>query len=1069
MARRLIVEIVGDASSFQRSLTGAAAATDGFGAKMSAVGDRITSVGKSMTTHLTLPIVGIGAVATKAAIDFQNSMELIHTQAGVSQKAVDSMSKSVLAMAGSVATAPDELSAGLYHLTSQGLRGKEALDALRSSAEGAKMGQADLEDVTNAMGAAISSNIKGVGDYNRVMGIFNSTVGAGDMRMEDLAQALGTGVLTQAKQAGVGIKDVSAALAVFGDNNIRGAKAGTLVSSALRLMSSPSKTAAKALDSYGISAQTLSNTLQSGGLVPAIKYLKDRLDALGPSSFKAKEALTQGFGGRQSMGVRTLVDEFSRLEKKEKDVAKGGASFASDWQAYTKTTAYHLASMGAQMQATGVTIGDILLPIVSRIANVIGELGAKFDALSPHTRKLIEIFAGVIAVLGPIVGVVGTIATAVGGLSTAFMGLAGILGPVAAALAAPAAAIAAVVVAVAALAAGIAAAVLFPKQFEDVLEHMGMSAQTAGEVVRGLQDVFAVVRDAVEALMPVFETVWQTIVATVKNEFEVIKGIFDVFDGLIHGDWSQVWQGIKDIVSGTFGEIGTLLRGAINILGDLAELIGTAIWKGIVEPIAKLAEAAFQWIHKELSAAIHEAASWVVGAAEDIGKSLVDGAISGMERAAGDVGGFFGHLLHKAVDAGKSAIGAHSPSTLTRDEIGIPMAQGVIAGYLLGVSPLTGKISTSVHQALEQAKTTIEQYRGKLTTTWSTLVSDANTALAGIGKSKGTPAGGLLAGLTATYNAAQFKDQLSQAQSSLSSALQTAAAGTTDDNGNAVKQPQQVAAAFQTMQSALTNVTAAIAKYGVASKQAVAAQKELITSTSAAQTAVSGEQAGPQQSNDQAAVSAQQGLNDLYYQQMQATLTKQAALQKTQDAARLSEKKKNLDDALKQLLQNFETERMSHAQEQSAIISLLKSYGISYTASGKALGEAFANGLRAAMSDAEKAAQDLAAAVSKYLPHSPAEKGPLSKPIGWGSYLMTGLAGSAAAASAALASGLAAPSPAFAGGAGRGGAQVTIQVNVPQGFVGNAQELGDAIAVAVTRSAVGGHPLWREVVRQATS
>jgi len=58
--------------------------------------------------------------------------------------------------------------------------------------------------------------------------------------------------------------------------------------------------------------------------------------------------------------------------------------------------------------------------------------------------------------------------------------------------------------------------------------------------------------------------------------------------------------------------------------------------------------------------------------------------------------------------------------------------------------------------------------------------------------------------------------------------------------------------------------------------------------------------------------------------------------------------------------------------------------------------------------------------------------------------------------------------PASYGAAGRGGAvPVNITVTVPNGFVGSPQELGDAIAVAVTRSAFAGHPLWRQVVRQA--
>src|SRR6059058_2749328 len=97
--------------------------------------------------------VAIGVESVRAAAKFQTAMELIHTQAGRSQKTVDAMSKAVLAMAGSVATGPDELAKGLYHLASTGMSTAKSLQALKIAAEGAKLGGADLESVTNALNA----------------------------------------------------------------------------------------------------------------------------------------------------------------------------------------------------------------------------------------------------------------------------------------------------------------------------------------------------------------------------------------------------------------------------------------------------------------------------------------------------------------------------------------------------------------------------------------------------------------------------------------------------------------------------------------------------------------------------------------------------------------------------------------------------------------------------------------------------------------------------------------------------------------------------------------------------
>jgi hypothetical protein len=100
-------------------------------------------------------------------------------------------------------------------------------------------------DVMNALDGVIVSGMKGVSNYSQAMGMLNSAVGAGDMTMQNMADALGTGLTGPMKQYGVGIRDVSAALAVFGDNNIRGAVAGTRLASAIRIMSAPSAEASK--------------------------------------------------------------------------------------------------------------------------------------------------------------------------------------------------------------------------------------------------------------------------------------------------------------------------------------------------------------------------------------------------------------------------------------------------------------------------------------------------------------------------------------------------------------------------------------------------------------------------------------------------------------------------------------------------------------------------------------------------------------------------------------------------------------------------------------------------------
>src|SRR5258706_10987265 len=123
------------------------------------------------------------------------------------ENAVPGLSKS-----GETAQGPQKLADGLYHLESLGLRGKQAMDALKISAQAADLGLADMEGVTNALGAAIVTGIKGTQDYTQAMGLLDATIGQGNMRMDDLVAALGTGILPAAKNFCLTLQDVGAAL-----------------------------------------------------------------------------------------------------------------------------------------------------------------------------------------------------------------------------------------------------------------------------------------------------------------------------------------------------------------------------------------------------------------------------------------------------------------------------------------------------------------------------------------------------------------------------------------------------------------------------------------------------------------------------------------------------------------------------------------------------------------------------------------------------------------------------------------------------------------------------------------
>lgn len=484
MPPRLGVEIVGDASSLKAALGSAAAATDRFAAdyklafagmsdatlRLAVAQDKLAistarygagttgaaaatlkyrreiealsaaqlraveTVGSTITRGITVPTALLGLAAVKMGVDFNKQMLLIQTQAGASASEVKNLSDQVLGLAkGDAAQSPVELAKGLYHLESLGLRGAAAMKTLRVAALAAGMGVADLEQVTTALGGAVVTGIRGTGDYEKAMATLNATIGAGNMRMDDLVAALGTGVLPAAKNAGLSLDQVGAALAVLTDRGVDAQNAGTRLRMTFALIQAPSEKARKALKDMGVDADQMAKTLRGpNGLLNVLQMLHEGMQRVG--QVKGSKDILQAFGGgRSGSGILTLLQSLdaslSSYQKKLEDVRAGQRKYAEDQKAYMESPAYKLDQALTSLEADLTKLGQSLTPAVTGMAEVLSTIADGFSALPGPVKQDLGIVIGLLAVGGPLMlagaGVVKMVKT----IGTAFSVLPATAGP----------------------------------------------------------------------------------------------------------------------------------------------------------------------------------------------------------------------------------------------------------------------------------------------------------------------------------------------------------------------------------------------------------------------------------------------------------------------------------------------------------------------------------------------------------------------------------------------------------------------------------------------------------------
>jgi TP901 family phage tail tape measure protein len=441
--RYIITADVTDAESgmfkLERQTTKTANELEKTGRKLQATGAGMSSFGHKLT-QLSLPIVALGAYAVKSAVSFQSSMTMIQTQAGASAKEVSQMSGAILKMRG-VGEGPQELANALYPIESVGLRGTKALEALRASAKGAQVSGAGLTETADAMAGALKVGLPDITNAASAMSAMNAVVGYGKMHLNDLTEAMGTRVLTSAKQVGLGFRDVGSALDAMTTQNISAQTEATALRLTFTQMTAPTGVALRALHRIGLGQFSLADDLRKPkGLIVALRDLRAHLSNL-PKDQQTL-AISEAFGkSRGSSNVIGLLNALPTMEGISAKLAQTGeAALNKAFGARQHDAAFRMAEAVAQLKKALTQLGEVLIPVVipalvkvARVAQSGIEVFKKlptpvrdtvlgFAALLAIGGPLLIFFGSIISTLGQAMGALGKLQAAMGGAAAAAEG-----------------------------------------------------------------------------------------------------------------------------------------------------------------------------------------------------------------------------------------------------------------------------------------------------------------------------------------------------------------------------------------------------------------------------------------------------------------------------------------------------------------------------------------------------------------------------------------------------------------------------------------------------------------------
>ena len=382
-----------------------------FGQHFGKAGAAMQNFGRTLTTNVTLPVVGLGVVAAKVGSDFEDTMNQLVGLANVPRGEIEGIREELLKLGPAIGKTPQEPAEAFYFVASSGFEAKDALDVVTKSARLSAAGMGQTQDIAKVLSASI--NAYGAENLTaaRAADVLTAAVTEGSAEADQFANALGV-VIPTAATMGVSIDQVTGALAAMTLSGLDVNEATTSLNQVMISLLNPTTEAEKALGDLGTSSKELRQELKEKGLLVTLRDLEARFEG-------NDEAAGLVFGNVRALrGVLNLLGLDS--EKLNSVMAHTETALGDEAKAYeaTEGSSREYQRAMAELQVLLIELSEDVLPVavdlLRQIGSVARTLAGFWRQLSPETRGIVVQLLALAAVVGPLTLVFGKLTSGFG-------------------------------------------------------------------------------------------------------------------------------------------------------------------------------------------------------------------------------------------------------------------------------------------------------------------------------------------------------------------------------------------------------------------------------------------------------------------------------------------------------------------------------------------------------------------------------------------------------------------------------------------------------------------------------
>lgn len=564
----LSFEIKAELDKMNRGLAKASASIEKFSknneARLKKFAESSKRIGKQLSVRLSAPLALLAGNAVRTFASFDDQMRKVGATMGATTDELSQMTDIAKELGSTTRFTAREAAEGLEFMALAGFNAKQSIEAIPDVLNLAAAAAIDLGLASDIVTDTMSAFSLSADQAANVSDVLAKTQASANATVVQLGESFKFST-ANAATFGQDLETLSAVLGVFADSGVKGSRAGTAFNAIIRDLKKESKDGAVA-----IAGQNIALADSEGNFRDLLEIMSDVEKATSSlSQAQQASALDAVFQEEAIRGVNILMTQgVGKAENLRKKLYEAGGSAKDMAEQMEGGLGGAMRSLSAAFEGFNIELGQILAPLVQKVAGYLSNLLKGFQDLSPEVKRVLVVVAGLAAAVGPLLLALGGIVSILPAILTGLSVLTGPIGLI--------------------IAGVVALGVAIYKNWDIVKKW----AEDIANYFINLYNESLVFRSGIEYLILNFKNLWEVVSFVAKSIWTVLKTTFNnlinvftsfgtVLKGVLTFDTATLKRGVTDFAK----NLKSNLTGAIDEISENAETLFNNVGKNAKEAI----------------------------------------------------------------------------------------------------------------------------------------------------------------------------------------------------------------------------------------------------------------------------------------------------------------------------------------------------------------------------------------------------------------------------------------------------------------------------------------------------